>query len=455
MATVSPGWSTSFIYKQDLTSYYMNSLLRSLIRPGIYNANMALKNDSDNFSLLIKKGTTFVFSNDYVNTTLGIRRNFNHFDYTQSSYDSSKESPCIIKCVALSDISIQLGVFEGSSMMSLHAFIKYNPKDSGVAETNSPTFLWVKEGTSESSYLYKIQGGAEIGSIGIRYQSDANSNKTLSFNPPIILDGSSDILEDYLQYYYLNVGFVKTDANGIVSFTGRGLPEYRYSSFIDTDTLYPDIVPNMLNDLSSLYVDVPEALIGTLIVDNPMPAENSSKYHNWEAAYISSRVADSASSEKIAFESTDTGVFAIYGLVSNIKSFDDTPNEVTESTLKFDKLLIPELELEHTNDFNNYWFSASSSFVALDTSILNIKDIATNLIGKDIWSYVIEHVRSDENSDPEKITDIIPLGLVTVSDGKIVSEKTINYLNLQERLSRINVINVREHNIFNVIPVMD
>lgn len=130
MATVktSEGWMTSFIYEQDLTSAYMNSVLYSLFRPGIYNANFILKrgtysggNDGEGLSLFIKKGTTFVFTNDYINIyeqseNYGkegalYRRSFTCDVPNSASNDEAKSLiggnfPIIVKCVAMRDILI-------------------------------------------------------------------------------------------------------------------------------------------------------------------------------------------------------------------------------------------------------------------------------------------------------------------------------------------------------------
>ena len=64
---VNNSWMTTFIYEQDLRSYYMNNILYSLIHTGVYNANISISTSNGVMSLNIKKGTTLVFSNDYVN----------------------------------------------------------------------------------------------------------------------------------------------------------------------------------------------------------------------------------------------------------------------------------------------------------------------------------------------------------------------------------------------------
>lgn len=79
MASQQSSWSTTFFWEQDLRSLYMNGLLNSVLKPGIYNANMGIFATTSNAGLgatfdikvpgvylYLKRGTTFVFSNNYL-----------------------------------------------------------------------------------------------------------------------------------------------------------------------------------------------------------------------------------------------------------------------------------------------------------------------------------------------------------------------------------------------------
>ena len=462
MSSISKGWSTSFIYKQDLTSYYMNSLLRSVIRPGIYNANMGICNNSDptvgnvsdntgGLCLLIKRGTTFVFSNDYwkESGSIGYRRNFNHADPASLGI-TSDENFCLIKSVALSDMKVYLGTVSGPGNYSVYAYMKYDPLNTDTSDTPSPTFFLAKEGLDGHLYSH----------IGLkRYSSEyGGGDVDVGQTQTLILDGASEIdpKNDSLAFY-LNVGFIKTSgSNSAKVFTGRGLPEYRYSSTLDSYKMIPDIIPDF-NSNGTLYFDIPESFVGTTVVKNTgILCTNTSEFNDWEGAYISKRrknLTDIPS--KITFSSSDTGVFAVYGLVSNIKSYsNEVPASISDTGLKFGKYLLPDLSLS----------KSSIGDVPLDVSYMNIYSLLNGIQGKDIWSYVIDHVRdegpfiiegSEESQTKTEVTDIIPMALVTVTNGVIDHSKTLSYFGLQERLGKINTLNVREHNIFNVIPVME
>ena len=433
----------------------MNSLLRSVIRPGIYNANMGICNNSDptvgdvsgntgGLCLLIKRGTTFVFSNDYwkESGSIGYRRNFNHADPASLGI-TSDENFCLIKSVALSDMKVYLGTVSGAGNYSVYAYMKYDPLNTDTSDTPSPTFFLAKEGSDGHLYSH----------IGLkRYSSEyGGGDVDVGQTQTLILDGASEIdpKSDSLAFY-LNVGFIKASgSNSVTVFTGRGLPEYRYSSTLDSYKMVPDIIPDFNNE-GTLLFDIPESFVGTTIVKNPDKlCTVTSEFSDWEGAYLNSRrrsISENTDpiTSKVSFSSTDTGVFAVYGLVSNIKSYSSAAEGVGDTVLKFGKCLLP----------TSVTLSKSSiGDVTFDVSYMNIYSLLNGIQGKDIWSYVIDGIRGDGN--PNEITDIIPMALVTVEEGKINHAQTLSYFGLQERLGKINTLNVREHNIFNVIPVME
>lgn len=466
MASITKGWSTSFIFKQDLTSYYMNSLLRSVIRPGIYNANMALgygtptvgsgMGTGGSLCLFIKEGTTFVFSNDYVyDESLGYRRNFCDFSSKVGGI-ADNENSCIIKSVTLSDISVGLGNVYDPGLYSIHAYIRYNPLDSNNLDTSSPTFILVKEESESeeprSNYLY--------GNQSQRYPSNSEAGASpLDNGSHAIFDGArtSDASAEWSLSYYLNLGFVRLGENNTVTmFTGRGLPEYRYTQSMDSSIMAPDMIPDVYGNMNGLYFDIPKTLIGTTLIEQRMNSKNLASLNgnfNWEAAYLKSRRPDSMT-VPISFEQGDSGSYAVYGLVSNIRSFgtilNNTPS-IKESSINFGKLWINGSLLS----LDTSWLKDNGS-IPLDLSVLNVEGLLNNSIikGKDIWSYVIDNIR--ENGNPSNITDVVPVGIVSVNeDGEVIPELSFSYFGLQSRLPRVNVLNIREHNIFNVIPVME
>ena len=463
MASITKGWATSFIYKQDLTSYYMNSVVRSVIRPGIYNANISVGKSSeapnmgiipssqtlqDYYLLSIKKGTTFVFSNDYfTDPTIGIRRNFYHYDESESKL-SGEETSCILKSVALSDFTVSLGdLSEYNGLYAIYACMRYDPLATDIYNITAPAFI-----------ILKIESGVPFTSLisgnSVLHPAELNS-RDITLDDNFILDGLKSLDNtDYLKYnYYLNLGFLKINNGELGTFTGRGLPEYRYPLSLGESTLLPEIIPNLTAssgdaDLKKLYFDIPKSFIGTTIMESPAPSspiaegEDNPEYVNWEVGYFSGRQSSSESSDnKIVFDAGDNGVFAVYGTASVLGN----KNSI-ESNLKisYGKRALPGITL------NSY----ESDFTYLDVSPFNINALLGSIKNKDIWSYVIDSIRQDSHSDPNEITDIIPIALVTVENGVINHAKTLCYFGLQERMSKINTLNVKEHNVFNVIPVM-
>ena len=72
MANASTNWSITYQYQQDLSSKLFNQINTKTFRPGIYNPNIFIKafdsvagESSRGLRLLVKKGTTFIFSNTY------------------------------------------------------------------------------------------------------------------------------------------------------------------------------------------------------------------------------------------------------------------------------------------------------------------------------------------------------------------------------------------------------
>ena len=82
---IDKSWMTTFIYEQDLRSYYMNNILYSLLHTGVYNADLSISSYNGILFLNIKKGTTLVFSNDYVD----IKKEVEEADNTLGSDSSS------------------------------------------------------------------------------------------------------------------------------------------------------------------------------------------------------------------------------------------------------------------------------------------------------------------------------------------------------------------------------
>lgn len=282
---------TTFIYEQDLRSYYMNNILYSLIHTGVYNANISISTSNGIMSLNIKKGTTLIFSNDYVNIRKEIEggktdltsgnneiwgRSFNgQSEVALEERGESKVS--LIKCVALQDISLRLNINSTAGTITenekapfidtdgfnetayICAVIRYSP-ESATSETAPQFRLLVnnKEYTTEygenvtfdSKYFYKFMKPN---------RNDSNDNLSITDgNPP---DGVPSMTTTSRMISWLMLGVINPidrsrkyigsnnqapDFNGDWYrnhiFTGRGIPEYRYPLYLGKETLSPEIM---------------------------------------------------------------------------------------------------------------------------------------------------------------------------------------------------------------------
>lgn len=111
MANASTNWSITYQYQQDLSSKLFNQINTKTYRPGIYNPNIFIKafdsvagEPSRGLKLLVKKGTTFIFSNTYKKDP-DVAGSFTRY---HRDWDSLDEDAYIIKCTALADIETNI-----------------------------------------------------------------------------------------------------------------------------------------------------------------------------------------------------------------------------------------------------------------------------------------------------------------------------------------------------------
>ena len=275
MASIgNPAWSTTFFYAQDLRSLYMNGLLANIVKPGIYNPNMAvfakdtsqgsasnpsnnpiLKDTPQGLYLYIKKGTTFIFSNNY--------RYTNNKDVVR---DMKSTGSFIIKSTTLDDTYLPIDIinsvsskmlfgqettdsqldYEAEKEIYLYAILNY----SGEADLNVPNIPQIQWCTKNSEYLTSPAGirymfNNHIGGDKFRIpdgvrtfnaftsqtcylflgtltrKKTATTLKYLGASGDWIAKGGEKFIEDYI-------------------FTGRGFPEYRQTSEQFSSVFKPD-----------------------------------------------------------------------------------------------------------------------------------------------------------------------------------------------------------------------
>ena len=275
MASIgNPAWSTTFFYAQDLRSLYMNGLLANIVKPGIYNPNMAvfakdtsqgsasnpsnnpiLKDTPQGLYLYIKKGTTFIFSNNY--------RYTNNKDVVR---DMKSTGSFIIKSTTLDDTYLPIDIinsvsskmlfgqettdsqldYEAEKEIYLYAILNY----SGEADLNVPNIPQIQWCTKNSEYLTSPSG--------IRYMF----NNQIGGDKFRIPDGVGTFNESTSQTCYLFLGtltrkktattlkYLGASGDWIAKggekfiedyiFTGRGFPEYRQTSEQFSSVFKPD-----------------------------------------------------------------------------------------------------------------------------------------------------------------------------------------------------------------------
>lgn len=288
---VNNSWMTTFIYEQDLRSYYMNNILYSLIHTGVYNANISISTNNGVMSLNIKKGTTLIFSNDYIDIRKEIENGKTELNSSNNSIwgrsfngrseialeERGESKVSLIKCVALQDMSLRLNVNSSEDSLTgsegvpfidtdgfnetayVCAIIRYSAE--GATSETEPQFRLLvnnKEYTTEygenvtidSKYFYRFMKPN---------RNDSNDNLSIKDgNPP---DGVPSMNITNRMISWLMLGIInpidrsrkyvgsdnKTpDFNGDWYrnhiFTGRGIPEYRYPLPLGKETLSPEIM---------------------------------------------------------------------------------------------------------------------------------------------------------------------------------------------------------------------
>lgn len=395
MASIgNPAWSTTFFYAQDLRSLYMNGLLANIVKPGIYNPNMAvfakdtsqgsasnpsnnpiLKDTPQGLYLYIKKGTTFIFSNNY--------RYTNNKDVVR---DMKSTGSFIIKSTTLDDTYLPIDIinsvsskmlfgqettdsqvdYEAEKEIYLYAILNY----SGEADLNVPNIPQIQWCTKNSEYL--------TSPAGIRYMF----NNQIGGDKFRIPDGVGTFNEFTSQTCYLFLGtltrkktattlkYLGASGDWIAKggekfiedyiFTGRGFPEYRQTSEQFSSVFKPDFtfshdtfspttgtttetVPNYYLSAESMSLgsnvfstDKGYNWRGYFGLESGTPP-NSAKFtfHNWSSSLPS----PGSNTEPNELLITDLVYLSVHNRTS-----EETTEELLGSLLKTNNTEVPTLE---------------------------------------------------------------------------------------------------------------
>lgn len=264
-------WMTTFIYNQDIRSYIFNNLLFSVVKNGVYNADISIGSRTSGGSVLeltLKKGTTLIFSNDYIKNPISGRyeRNFGGNINRESNIEAS-----VIKCVArkdyISKFNIGTSNTTGAKVLSLDdtkqplyviAYLKYNTDNS--VDTVIPRFgLFTKSESSSNNEGFYFQSLYADSGITIAEGCKEDPSQKSSLYPLMYLilgvlvpSSSTDT------YTAVNDDWYKRHA-----FTCKGFPEYRYPMVSSKSIPSADVLIkyDIERKIPTLYVDWEKVLI--------------------------------------------------------------------------------------------------------------------------------------------------------------------------------------------------
>ena len=238
----SSGWMTTFYYRQDLRSLYMNGVLNAGFKPGIYNADMTLYtiNASDQTAeksglyLYVKKGTTLIFSNAVSHDANGYHR------------DLSNIGSYLIKCVATVDQRIQIAELsetsgnknsalfgnnntgaKAESRLFLTALMIYNAEDDEGLDAPQFCVAKINSNRQQDEGYYTL--------LDMEYSLPEGPIQTLNSNLSYLFIGVMNT--PYTDKIYVNgSAWIPNAAEDWAKdhvFTARGLPDYRQTMIAD------------------------------------------------------------------------------------------------------------------------------------------------------------------------------------------------------------------------------
>lgn len=485
-------WNTTFYYEQDLRSLYMNGLLNSSFRPGIYNGDIGIYTraggDDAGIYATIKKGTTLIFSDGYVAVNGKYER------------DPDSVGSYLIKCVAGEDETVQLAslngtggdaattlIGNGSSVNAnrkifITAVMNYKPDE--ATQQHAPLFYLVIKNENASSgdgYFTEVSGSITIpdgmttlpttGVVSYLFMGMLGLNKDTSYGTSGRWDaGKSDL---WIQDHF---------------FTSRGLPDYR-QNLIDMGSSTPDLV--MSPNCSSLYIDAGSFYEGTNVYDIST---------SWLDAYTirSSTFPTPTSANGYQFVDLEenyskTTTQQLSEVSSDLKVLMDvvflaTTNKVSGSTADFKQLFngttfnvapavkhirIASNTAATSDDWNpgrstSEFAGTSTPSLGIDCGKYNLSRLTNLIKGKNIIPAIIDTLRVNGFFEADAGTSLIPVALIfrgydstnskyvdgvssatTVHAGNILS-----FADIQFKSSKFESFKLEDPNVFSILPIL-
>lgn len=406
-------WTTTFHYKQELKSSYMNNIITGLIKPGIYNIDAAIftKDETnaadDGIYLRLKKGTTLVFSNG--------------FSVENGKYvrDFSSLGSYLVKCVLDSDTDFQLASPAGvnsdylnngvdAPVKFVYAEFIYNADSAGSSE---PTFHLAVPDTNESfDHLPNedLQAGSYsentsyliLGALIDNKREDTGYSQTTGWNT----SGASHWINNHV-------------------FTGRAFPEYHGNALrgsgspLSSIAFAPDykdvyLTPGQFYYNSILYSiggNTWKALYGQgqPAVDQPPTSINGYSingiYANkGDTSYTLNKPILEGNGGKVVADIVFMALKTEYSSSSEPILTDLLTQTATQKILPYRVICnapAGELNSAKIHD-NDTFFGVKYDCVPLDISSSNIERLKGFILNRDIILPVIEAMRQNPDSTP-------------------------------------------------------
>ena len=222
------GWRTNFYYQQELRSSEMNGIFNSTLIPGVYNADISIKEAKSAvlFNISIAAGTTLVFSNRVCTKDNKYYRQFADFA------NLSKDSYYTIKSTAETDVTGMIDTI-GTDVTLPPRFFLVAVMPYGLVSNKEPIFrLAVPLESEDKPYLEEITTG---------------EGSYVFYDGKSLTDGDLESTTAYLILgEFIRTGkAISTNSNAAIdfsdfqanyTFTRRGLEEYRYGYSTDKNT---------------------------------------------------------------------------------------------------------------------------------------------------------------------------------------------------------------------------
>lgn len=516
---ISTNWMTSFFYKEDLRSEYMNGLLDGAFRPGVYNGNFVIFADDTSVKLFVKKGTTLLFGNCYEKR--GGRYYLNP-DSLAGTY--------LIKCTARTDLVEDLLTLSKTTTPSLTVRSLLGYKSQDVVEKVAPRTSFVF-----ADILYNAEKTTETGAIEPRFRMclpNENIDEGYYYCPDVAEDAdpinkiTENMTTRVLDHSYLFLGALedvnyapdkvyltgyswsgdlRNDWISSHRFVARGLPEFR-GNYLKTSTVRnPEIFlgvsrRNLFLDATrvsvedKIYTEVADWR-ESLLSDTGEPSNFSLKTYtqdDFENLYTDRRYVlidvgflgtrakyseKEPSLNNILEKDTSTLKKITYSFITPV---DDSDTSKDPTKKAYDPTREVEdtsgAELSHTNySTEDSVFLKGNEIIPLDMNSVNISRLLDIISNKNIFSTIINKMVYDDLVDPSEITTLSPLFIafrkikynddkkewesVIPQDSKFLSEvhpsNFLSFLDLQTNSNKTQTLRLNRTDVYTVLPLID